>query len=412
MYIKNKSYNFLEFLAALFIILQCNSIFSTINKICGTIINYSTIGIIALLFIISFFRLISINFNKILYFIMLFGIFIVILFFTEYFFTDSFGLYGYFLFIISPVFFVTYLYDRLISNGLSNSVLNKMVNITVILAVISLFYWILNLNNYPTNTSVIMNWGGTRIINGYNYIDFITQNISIGNLSIIRNTGIFPESPMYSYVLTIALIIQLFVLRINKKSDVIKSIIIFITIVSTVSTTGIIVSIIVSVYYFFFISNIKTYLKVILLPLGLIAIYLSHIIFDGKKSADLNSSYAIRMNDIHATFQSWIDHPLLGVGINNSSYIEKYMYPFRLLPNGNNGLSTGFYLILAYGGILLALFYLCPSILAMLRGKRTFILAVSTLILFVYTIIPFTYLYSLILSYFWLCAMYGKDYDF
>jgi hypothetical protein len=406
------TYGFIEYLTAFFIILQCNSVFSNVHY---NFINMFSILFMFILFIASLIRLSSDKLprNNLLILIISFIFLTLIYLIIEYFFIGNFDLITILSFFISPIVFMTYFYEKFVSRSIKTSIISKFVNIMIFLSIISLFYWILALLGHPGNTGIFIDWGGKRVVEGYNYLFFVTQHTNIGSISIIRNTGIFVETPMYSYVLSIAFLFQMFILKLNKKSDFIKIGILFITIITTTSTTGIIVSLLSIIYYIFFTGRIKNYLKIIITPVGFLLMYIANVVFSSKQSSDLSSSYAIRMNDIHSCIQAWISHPLLGVGMNNNVDIQQYMYPFRLTfygrSFGNEGLSTGIGVILAYGGLIFFLWYIMPIAYSMFKDKNRFIISLMMIVLLLYTNVPFGYVNGIFLGYFWLSFLYSKN---
>lgn len=274
----------------------------------------------------------------------------------------------------------------------------KIVNVITVLAIFSLIFLLLYFLQVPTNVSIQTRWGGTTVVNGYYFLDFITQyGNNVFGLVNIRNTGIFSEGSIFGFVLISALLIQMFILKISNKHDLFKAFIIVITILTTVSTTAIILAILSIVLYF--LRKKQGIVSIIALPLAFIGFYFINIVFNSKKSIDLNSSYSIRMNDISSCIQAWRTHLIGGVGVDNNDYISMYFYFFRRLKPA--GTSTGLFSILAYGGILLFIYIFISSFLVMFKDKNMRIISFLITIFLIYAVVQFTYLYAMFIACFW-----------
>jgi len=77
-----------------------------------------------------------------------------------------------------------------------------------------------------------------RQINSYFNLHFDTQKMGIGGFTLIRNSGIFCEAPMYAIILLVTFMFQLFIdeIEFSKRNFYI----LVVTIITTVTTTGII----------------------------------------------------------------------------------------------------------------------------------------------------------------------------
>lgn len=278
-------------------------------------------------------------------------------------------------------------------------ILNILQNEITILAYISLAIWILGpcLNFISPNGTTIINWGGIREIPTFFDIYGESQQMNIFGLTFFRNTSIFAESPMYAFVISISLSIRIFI----RKIPFHRNIVLLIILLSTGSFTGIIIC--------FFMIMSSFYLKIkgklSLLIVGAIGsmTFLAFIFRMIMLKRTINGdSLNIRINDYYAGFISWLQHPILGNGINNYSSITKYMDPSRVLYNGNNGFSNGLMEIMAYGGIYLLLFYILPLLLLCLfKRNRIYNIGLSIIMftLFATTIISFDELFLIMIIY-------------
>ena len=377
----------LEYLVALLIILECNTVYFwdiSKNYFITEILIISIVTLI-IYYILKYKMKNQSFFNKknilLLFLYYLYAIFFMILTNTK---DNTFV--KLFL-IIYPLFLL--LYSQ--KDFENDSIIGKIPNIITILAVISIILWILGPLTQickPTNY-VIINWGKIRKIPSYYGIHFYTQTAGLfGNL-VVRNTGIFTEGPMYSLLLNIALITEIFVTKRKSKKIII---ILLITIFTTISTTGIVLAIGIVFIDFLITKNkgktIKT-LKIIVLPFLLLITILSITYFIGVKKTSF--SYYTRMDDYVASFEAWKQHPIIGNGFKNEQSIIKYMNKTR---KRNTGLSNSVLVILALDGIYLSLIYFIPFIkcfMLSIKSKNISLFTVTTvlLILFVTTIFPY-----------------------
>lgn len=407
--------NVFEYVLILCIVLQCNSLIVVSSGTLRKFFNLFTLMLILVLFIISIIRIIGSQKNKIgIRKLFLFSIFLALYSFDfviiEYFFVYKFNALTILLFLLSPIAFVTYFFERKLNDDSDYSFLKKLVYVVFILELISLIGWILILSGVRTNVTFFSQWSKQNV-SGYYYLDFITQHNSLlGINNIARNTGLFAEAPMYAYVLSLSLIIQSFVIK-DKSSrfNKINFGVTLLTIITTLSTTGIIISIIVLMVKAFLIVSTKYTNKVRNTLLSLLVLISSvsaiKIYLNKKTTSSGYYSSLVRYDDIFSCIKSWLDHFIWGVGINNNEYISRYVLPYR---RNGLGLSTGFFSALAFGGIILALFYLIPMIMTLFYSRRLLLISFILLILFIYTIISFTYLFSLMLSYLWFEILFCK----
>lgn len=293
------------------------------------------------------------------------------------------------------------------------SIFTKFENMIIALSVISLFFWILASIGIKPNVVSNMGWGGSNLENshnvyGYYYLDFITQG-KVHLLfihSIIRNSGIFVEAPIYSYVLCVALFVELF-LKNNNKIFNYKVIILLITIFSTTSSMGIMLGLCSILLRFEYVSSNQYYKLIALLIMGIIALIIFKSLFLEKLDEQFNngitnydSSYFIRSDDIVSCLKAWKNHLLIGNGFGNITAIYKYMNPNRFLPNGNTGLSSGFFDILSDGGLLFGSFYILPTLLSM-KYQKVRVISIICFILSMINMVSYTYIYIMILAYIW-----------
>ncbi|GEO75048.1 hypothetical protein FD30_GL001322 [Levilactobacillus namurensis DSM 19117] len=403
---------FIEYMFVFVTILQCNTVYfrSGLNNR----IQIMWFGICFLLVCISLFEMIikSYNIKQLVLSLTIFLAFMVTILFLDY------QIYPFPIkkeisqFIIIPFMMVIIFYNKILA-GEGLDLLVKVERVMLILAGISLFFWGVSELGVPTNMATFITWGNYQQISGYNNVHFIAQGITkFLGMTLIRNTGIFVEAPMYSYALTVSFLVLLFIDGGTKKSRILKAVVLLATIFTTTSTTGVIVSILAIAYYeFFIVDRISLVFKVLIILLGLIAVgVLIKIILLQKLSSNWNSSSSIRMNDLLSGLSAWKNNIVFGNGLENYQILLDYMDPRRLGFNGNMGFSSGLMQVLAYGGIAMGLFYIIPSIMGMLVSKKMFGFSSICFLLFIFTIVNDTYLYFIILSAFFASFLLRKKY--
>ncbi|MFT8323629.1 MAG: O-antigen ligase family protein [Bacillus sp. (in: firmicutes)] len=319
----------------------------------------------------------------------------------------------FFIMYVFPILTMLYLKYSLAHQRL-NALLYKVENITVILAVYSLFMWVLGplLNFVHVSGMKVIIWGDKHPIQSYFNIFFDAQGpTQFLGINIIRNTGIFVEAPMISFVLTVALLINIYL----EKRLGLKTVILLITILSTTSTTGVIIAIGILGTRIMFQEKISHFIsrwKYVIIPVIVVVAALIIVFFVNKKMQENFNSYSIRLNDVYAGFRAWLNHPFIGNGVGNYASIKHYMYSFRLLPHGNDGYSTGLMRVLAGGGIYLASLYLLPTIMSIKKFWKDDVYLILfnafMIILFIVTIIDLNYLFLTIITWMWVNIMFRR----
>ena len=263
-----------------------------------------------------------------------------------------------FYFLIAPLMLVLLMLKNF--NDQLFDFLNIFVKIILIFALISLIFWtfgsILKVV-HPTNV-VINNWNGGLPTPSYFNLYFETQGIHFFGTTIIRNSGMFAEAPMWSLMLSSALIIQeLFLDNSIKRLSLLT-----LTILTTVSTTGIFVIGLLLIYRVIMLKkSLFKYVSLITIP---IVIYALLQVWE-EKSDSISAS--IRFNDYIAGFLAWKESFFFGSGlVRGLKVIETNM---NTLIRTNLGYSNSLFVILAQGGLILGGYYFYP-VIKIILGKR------------------------------------------
>ncbi len=346
---KDKCINYLEYLLCFLMIFSCRTVYAHI-------VGYNIGNIITVMLVLVLSTLICLHVNKKIKTKAFLSIIILIFYLLIYFFINVKQNQISFVknfFIILPLFI---LYFLTMESDYIKEILKKYARIVIAIAICSLFFYLFGscMKFINPNTTITFEWGVNQTVTGYFFLHFDTQTTWIFGETVLRNTGIFVEGPMYSLQLILA---YAFILFENKKIINAKSIILAITLFTTLSTTGIIVFIILTLYKWLKSKDkvTKTLLFPIIVIISIICIF---VVFQDKKNANINS-YSIRNDDIQVAMTSLKNNPIFGDGFANNEIAISNMSSFRLY---NTGLSSTFVIILIQGGIYLTIFYLLPII--------------------------------------------------
>ena len=276
------------------------------------------------------------------------------------------------------------------------------INITILLSIVSLFFWILgsNLNIISSTDYLINKWSDGGVAVSYYNIYFETQRIAIMDNVIIRNSGIFAEAPMWNLILSIALMIQTLFLGRNNY----KTFILVLTILSTVSTTGIyVIGLIIAYKIIFEVSGWKKYIALTLVPILLLVL---SFVWENKSET---ASASIRFDDFYAGIKAWSDSMFFGSGFSSGlRVIESYM---DTTIRANLGYSNSLFLILAQGGITLFILYLLPLILIFVKRKYSYdtkFFIILLIVIFSTTIFVDTYIFAFIIGFTYSIVLIGE----
>lgn len=401
---RNQLNLFLQYILAFLIILETRSVYS--RCIVGHIDEIIIGGIILTIILII---LVNMNYKlktKSLFFLLFYYLYMFIFLIIN---VDGYNVNFVITFMI--LFPLVFLMFNLYDSKEIKKIFKAYVNIMLIISIISLFFYIFGSLNgiVPTNVTQEINWGGVKIISGYFGLHFNAQTTVIFGSTILRNTSIFVEGPMFALHLLFAMALSLFM---NKKLINKYSIIFGFSILSSLSITAILFYMFLLFYKYTFYNKSKT--KIILLPiLFFIFLIIGTTFFNDKQSTN---SYNIRNDDYTASFRVFNDYPIFGSGFANNNIVIKYMSKFRLY---NTGLSNSFVVLLVQGGLYLLIFYLLPVILNSLnliksKNKNLFLIEIMLLqfYLFFMNAYQYTSLMIIFLAFdYYILLFYNKNND-
>ncbi|WP_288479661.1 O-antigen ligase family protein [uncultured Clostridium sp.] len=390
-----------DYILAITMVINCNTIWNYmfINKI-NTIVLFITL-VIAILIGFKERFLYEVKFLLMIGFITSYNVIFIL-------FNNGDKVNFVFNFIILFLLFIIYNFINL-NNGNLYLLLFKVVNIIVILAVISVVLYLLcSIFKVINPTSYLKyRWGENRYIPSYYNIYYETQTIFIHGNEFIRNTGIFTEAPMYSFVLLFALIVEIFL---NTKSKnmfkLMKIVVLILTIFTTFSTTGIVLSLLSLCIFIFKSINKKNIFKIIVFCL-IIIVFLAisgYFIYSKLLNSSNGSfgSYAARLGDFKAGIYAWNNNKIFGVGYKQYQYVQQYM-DLLIRGYGGAGGSSALNMILSEGGIVFLIFYLLPLVFSFIysvlrKNFNIFFIFIIFYIALIFTAVPYRYIVIYFLS--------------
>lgn len=302
------------------------------------------------------------------------------------------------------------MFSVLHSRGELLGLMSKVFNVVVVLSLISLYYWTFGvmLRMIPANCVLTIKWGYLRQIAGYNGVHFVTQMDStfFPGAELYRNSGIFTEAPMFNLWLDLALAGELFL---RPRTSRWRVAVLVITIITTVSVTGILFVVLCAVIHIC--RNYHTLDRrqraailaagSVLIPLaGIAAMYTLVLKSDTE-------SYSMRLSDYVAGFRLWWDHPVFGGGYGNLFPLMEYTYS----PNGVVGFSNSLTAVLGTGGLWMSLLFYIPQFLLILpkvtRDQKLSCFGICNLFLFCSTLYFARYV-SVVLLAFAMVTTFGQ----
>lgn len=285
----------------------------------------------------------------------------------------------------------------------------EFINLMVVLSILSILFWFIGstLHLIQPNDLAIIDWGRIQSVPSYHNIYFEIQEIPI--IGGVRNTGIFCEAPMYSFFLSLAFVLQTVFL---KQLLNFKTIILGLTILTTVSATGLIIVVSSLIFYFQNNKGNTTYKYIYDLFISVTSFVIGIIYVINIFHNRLNTiSFMTRIDDINAGIKTWMTSPLFGTGYDNLTPILKYMSIFR---SDNLGFSSGIFGVLSQGGIYLLLFYVVPIISLCIysffnKYYEFAFFSILFLILLVFSVVQYVNFTLEIISLFYIVLIYPKS---
>jgi len=296
--------------------------------------------------------------------------------------------------------------------------LTSFSDVMIVVAAVSLFFWLFGtmLHVIPGKAMTFEFGGVTRSTVSYFslYYENAYQKAAFNLLGVqkglLRNTSVFVEAPAYSSILSFALIIELFVRRHKKRVHVV---ILIITLLSTLSTKGVLFVGIVALFWLFrdqagANSRWITLLKTLAVPaVGLAVLLVLYRLLTMKMGT---GSYTERTDILMAQLKAWKENLLFGTGFSDLRIAKYITINQQLYTEKGKGYSLGITVTLAYGGLYLLSLYVLPLIrplfMKMQRYDKSVCLEIAALQLVnfaisnLFTNIPFIMFLSFMYAYF------------
>ena len=292
------------------------------------------------------------------------------------------------------------------------------INIAVVYAIISLIFYLGGtcLEVIPESGRTSLIWGTwTEDIRTFQNIYYESQKLYLNEtLYIPRNCGIFPEGPMYNFVLCVALAAEMFL---SQKTHWWKVILLGITALTTFSTTTYVFLIAVFVLYLakiIFSQKEKSVHKVAFLLLVLLgSILIVGILLNKLTTPSGAGSMTVRTDHMIACFKAWLESPIIGVGFQNQDAVLAFA-------EYKQGMSMGLVYFIACGGILMTSLIVIPYIMSGIHAFKArqfdeFIFETLYLLLYFITAVTtfsiFRFFIAYILIYDYEKSLYTKKED-
>lgn len=283
------------------------------------------------------------------------------------------------------------------------------INWAAIIAWISNIFWLLSTVGIIGETSTVdIDWFGRYASYHGLYFSSPYQCIDWIGFGIRRNIGVFTEGPMFMYVLVMSLVFMDLISDYYeiKKWKVIG---IFLALASIASVTGyIIVLFLLGMKLMHIFKNKRT--QIFLGMIVSIFVVAGALSFLSLKQN--TASYLARIDDYLAGLKCWLNSPLYGNGYENLDLVRSYMSDSR---SWNQGFSNTIFSVLAYGGVLFAIVYLIPIIRGIYLGikksdYKLFQFSIIIILLY-FTVISYTFYINFAIWAFLMCKYqrYFKD---
>lgn len=240
---------------------------------------------------------------------------------------------------------------------LKKDLISKYINIIVVMAVLSLFFWTLSRFGIVIADRIV-DPGNGKIYRMNLFYIYRDSKIVIESGLNARNFGIFWEGGAYQAFLNLAVLL-LVVFKRNmdksKKMYWIKMGILVCTILTTFSTVGYIL-LIVNMFLFVLKNTSRKTKKrygiiALVLMIGVVVINTPAVSEKFNSSSNSYVSYLIRMNDQISGIKAAMVSPIFGLGFNSKRYSE-VLYGYGIYAN-----SSGLLILAQQFGLVFALWY-------------------------------------------------------
>lgn len=269
------------------------------------------------------------------------------------------------------------------------------VVVITIIATISLFFWTFGSVLHVINATGIapIQWGTAKHVRSYYNIYYETQTMILFGSRVIRNSSIFTEAPMASFIFIVAILINY-----CTKNRKIVNLILGVAILTTLSTAGIISLLLLMIDAFLRASNnAKSSMGKLLIILILVSIALISALSINYLLVTKMGTYSgqTRLRTISEQYINFVKEPIFGNG-----------YAYSL------GRNNTFFSLLEDGGVLLWGLYYIPIIyitIRAIRNKHNIIPSIVFVFIFAITVVQYSILTLFIITLCWNVMMIGTS---
>lgn len=360
--INNTKLNFAEYLFSFFLVIQASSVWAVSINPEFYLFPLTTLSCIYLWFRSKKYFHAGYSMNKLSWMIMILSIVYLLL-------TWGKGISNIIIsiFIIGIPLLIDY-FSLCFKKGRIYDLFYKIEYIVYLLSICSLIIWIIGpiLGWVDVNCEMRnCHWGSDRSYKGYFYLLFEAQQEdgTFLSTSILRNSSVFAEAPMFNLWLMISIIVELFL----REKIIRKRLIIFvISILTAFSTTGILFLIICFILRLYNKNVFKSskhikLLNYLFLFVGIIGSY--YLISSVLTLKSSSGSYETRMGDFESAIMYLAHNSFLGTGYGDGTNMVDLI--------GTKGFSNGFFAVLITGGIYISSIVFIPMIIALFKGIST-----------------------------------------
>lgn len=236
------------------------------------------------------------------------------------------------------------------------SLLMKFVNIMFVLAIVSLFFYLMcSVFHIISPTGIIQyEWDSLKPAKVYFHIYYEPEVQMSDSLfqGMSKNCGIFTEGTMYGYMLVMAYIF----LRRTHQKKLLMQLVFIAAILSTLSTMPILSLLIFEAVSFITTKKNKRILEVLRILLIPVVIIVFTVLFMQTMTAKMTTgSFNVRSDHLEGCIQAFVASFPFGVGFGNRDYIFHFC-------TYQQGLSVGIPYFIALGGLGALLVVIVPTV--------------------------------------------------
>ncbi len=288
-------------------------------------------------------------------------------FLTVYLLFTRYNAVRYVLYYLLPLLLLTLYLGLMDERDACMGLLYKLSDIVLVLAVISLVCFTLGtvLGVLPGRQEVTYYWAEkTRTCGTYFHLYYESQKIVFLGREMVRNCGPFTEAPGFAIFLVYATAVETLL---RDKLRPVRCTILTLAALTTFSAKAILLVVLAFGLRYVVVERrtiAARRLRMLLLPAVALLMAAAAVVLIGDKMT--SHSFYIRMDDLFACVKTWLTAPLFGTGYwNDKSIAPFFTYPDRY----DDGLSMGFALLLAEGGLYLLLFYILCAVFCLRRFR-------------------------------------------